>query len=395
MAKSDLEAQIAEIQAALLARCDQLAVLVADIVRQEVDYYRHDGRVSRDDLIFSCTENLRFLFSGLDAPTEFDTTVAAQTGTTRALAGTPLPALMEAYRVGCRLIWEEIVNEAAARPHVGREALIRATARIWMAQDVFTQAMAGAHREETNRRLLTQASERAALVESLLEGRVVEQANLWEIAAMLRLPSRGPYAVVAAECPSIGKAALPGIESKLTSLDIASAWRLLPDVQLGLAHVRTQAKFDTLKQTLARTATTRVGISSRFDELAQTPDAVTYARIALSAERADGSLVEVFEAQPLTIAAISAPRVMKQLAATLFSGFADLDHQERDVLFATFRAWMTAEGSINLTAERLYCHPNTVRHRLRRIEERTGKSVSRPRDLAELCLAFEADQRLP
>jgi DNA-binding PucR family transcriptional regulator len=36
-----------------------------------------------------------------------------------------------------------------------------------------------------------------------------------------------------------------------------------------------------------------------------------------------------------------------------------------------------------------------VRHRLHRIEERTGKSLSRPRDIAELCLAFEVDRRLP
>jgi len=50
---------------------------------------------------------------------------------------------------------------------------------------------------------------------------------------------------------------------------------------------------------------------------------------------------------------------------------------------------------INATAERLYCHPNTVRHRLRRIEDRTGKSIGRPRELAELCLAFEIDLRLP
>jgi hypothetical protein len=302
---------------------------------------------------------------------------------------------MEAYRVGCRLVWEEIVNEAAARPHIGHEALIRTTARIWMAQDVFTHGMANAYREETTRKVLAHAAERAALVEALIEGRIVEQANIWEIAAMLRLPARGPYVVVAAECPSIGKSALPGIEAKLGSLDITSAWRLLPDVQLGLVHVRNDGRFDSLKQTLARTAATRVGISSRFDDLSQTPDAVAYARIALSAERINGSLVGVFDAEPLTIAAISAPRVMKQIATAIFAGFADVDEQERGVLFATFRAWMSAGGSINAAAERLYCHPNTVRHRLHRIEERTGKSIARPRDLAELCLAFEVDLRLP
>ncbi|OBA73933.1 hypothetical protein A5641_00220 [Mycobacterium sp. 1554424.7] len=33
--------------------------------------------------------------------------------------------------------------------------------------------------------------------------------------------------------------------------------------------------------------------------------------------------------------------------------------------------------------------------RLRRIEELTSRSLSRPRDLAELCLAFEVERRLP
>src|SRR6185312_1323624 len=279
MPLSDLEAQIAEIRTALVDRCERLGAVVADAVWHHVDFYAASGRISHDELTASCVDNLRFMFQGLDAPTAFDTAVATRTGTARAVAGVPLPAVMEAYRIGCRLVWEQIVDEAMARPHIGSEALIRATARIWLAQDVFTHAMANAYREEATRKLLAQDSERAALVEALLEGRVVEQANLWEIAAMLRLPARGPYVVVAAECPSIGKSALAGMEAKLTSLDIASAWRLLPDVQLGLVHVRGEATFDALKQTLARAAATRVGISAPFDDLGHTPDAVTYARI--------------------------------------------------------------------------------------------------------------------
>jgi DNA-binding PucR family transcriptional regulator len=35
-----------------------------------------------------------------------------------------------------------------------------------------------------------------------------------------------------------------------------------------------------------------------------------------------------------------------------------------------------------------------VRYRLRRIEQRTGLSLSRPRDAAELCLTFEVYRRL-
>jgi DNA-binding PucR family transcriptional regulator len=254
--------------------------------------------------------------------------------------------------------------------------------------------MVNAYRDELTRQLLTREAERVALVEALLEGRVVEEAGLWEIATMLRLPVRGPYVVVAAECPAIGKSALSGIEGKLSSLDIASAWRLLPDIQIGLVHIRSDAKFDTLQQAMARHAVTRIGISSRFDDLSRTPEAVTYARIALSAERVDGSLVGVFEADPLAIAAVSAPEVMKQISGAIFAGLADLDDEGRELLFKTFRTWVSVGGSINVAAEQLYCHPNTVRHRLHRIEERTGRSIGHPRELAELCLAFEVDLRV-
>ena len=52
------------------------------------------------------------------------------------------------------------------------------------------------------------------------------------------------------------------------------------------------------------------------------------------------------------------------------------------------------DASLCAAAEVLCCHPNTVRHRLRRIEKYTGRSLSRPKDVAELCLAFEVHRRL-
>jgi DNA-binding PucR family transcriptional regulator len=74
--------------------------------------------------------------------------------------------------------------------------------------------------------------------------------------------------------------------------------------------------------------------------------------------------------------------------------FDDLGSEERELLFETFRVWQESDASMNATAEALVCHPNTVRYRLRRIEKRTGRSLSRPRDVAELCLVFEVQRRL-
>jgi DNA-binding PucR family transcriptional regulator len=74
--------------------------------------------------------------------------------------------------------------------------------------------------------------------------------------------------------------------------------------------------------------------------------------------------------------------------------FGDLPDAEREMLFETFRVWRDTDASVRGAAEVLTCHPNTVRHRLRRIEKRTGRSLSRPKDVAELCLAFEVHRRL-
>jgi PucR C-terminal helix-turn-helix domain/Major Facilitator Superfamily len=78
----------------------------------------------------------------------------------------------------------------------------------------------------------------------------------------------------------------------------------------------------------------------------------------------------------------------------VLDGFRDLGDEEREILFDTFQAWQDNDSSVRVTAQQLTVHPNTVRHRLRRIEKHTGRSLSRPRDLAELCLAFEVHRRL-
>ena len=77
-------------------------------------------------------------------------------------------------------------------------------------------------------------------VESLFDGRVVDEWTLAERANRLRLPASGPFVVVAAEVSSMGSEALPGIESKLRSLDAYSAWRLLPDLHVGIVHIQSE-----------------------------------------------------------------------------------------------------------------------------------------------------------
>jgi PucR C-terminal helix-turn-helix domain/GGDEF-like domain len=388
---------IAELGKLMLARAPKLGKGMADLLCQEIEAYRDGTVVAKDQVAQSCVANVTFIFDSLAGNADVDVTPAEHTGTARALAGVPLPAVMTAYRIGFRFMWEQTIATARAAA-LPTDSILDATARVFLAQDTFTQAMSAAYRQQLTAQILEREEERSALVEALLSHRITDSQSLWEAADLLRLPTSGPYVVVAAELPAIGKLGLPTIENKLSIRDIRSAWRLLPDLQVGIVHLRghtTPAALGAVVEVLRQAATARVGISPPFHELAETSDALRFARLAATGRALEDSLVTVFDDTPLAVAAVSAPEVMAKIRSSVLGTLNALPAEEHTLLLNTFRAWVEAGGSANDTAAAIYCHPNTVRHRLHRIEELTHRSLSRPKDLAELCLAFEVDRRLP
>ena len=388
---------IVELGKLMLARAPKLGKGMADLLCQQIEAYRDGTVVAKDQVAQSCVANVTFIFDSLAGNADVDVSPAQHTGTERALAGVPLPAVMTAYRIGFRFMWEQTIATARAAA-IPTDSILDATARVCLAQATFTQAMSAAYRQQLTAQIIEREEERSALVEALLSHRITDSQSLWEAADLLRLPTSGPYVVVAAELPAIGKLGLPTIENKLSIRDIRSAWRLLPDLQVGIVHLRghaTPAALGTLVEVLRQAATARVGISPPFHELAETSDALRFARLAVAGKSLADSLVTVFEDTPLAVAAVSAPEVMAKIRSSVLGPLNALPAEERTLLLNTFRAWVEAGGSANDTAAAIYCHPNTVRHRLRRIEELTGRSLSRPKDIAELCLAFEVERRLP
>jgi sugar diacid utilization regulator len=239
-----------------------------------------------------------------------------------------------------------------------------------------------------------QASRCSTLIDGLLEGRAFDEWSLWDVAGHLRLPINGPFVVVAAQVPSGGHEPLPEIDSKLRSLDIASVWRLLPDLQVGIVHVMSAQQIDMIVALIARMTTARVGVSAAFEDLRDTPRALHVARVMLRGPADSTSSVAVFDGSILATAAVSAPETMIKTVGAALRCFDDLPDWDREMLFDTFRAWQDNDASVRGAAGVLFCHPNTVRYRLRRIEKRTGRSLSRPKDVAELCLVLEVRRHL-
>jgi hypothetical protein len=267
-------------------------------------------------------------------------------------------------------------------------------ARISGFAELIGTAVVAGYRDEQKRQMFDDTSRRPSLIDSLLEGRIFDDCSLSEVAGYLRLPKDGPFVVIAAEVRSGGVEPLPAVGSKLRSLDMYSAWRLLPDWQVGIVHVASEQQLDKVVALLSRTALDRVGVSARFNDLRETPQGLHFAKVTLRGRLDHACRVEVFDGTILATAALAAPDVMVKSTGTALNSFGDLPDEEREILFETFRVWEETDASVGAAAERLCCHPNTVRYRLRRIEKRTGRSLSRPRDLAELCLAFEVHRRL-
>ena len=266
--------------------------------------------------------------------------------------------------------------------------------RIGRFAEMAATALVAGYRDAHDRQLVADASRRSDLIDSLLKGRAFDDRSLRDVAGYLRLPMNGRFLVIAAQIPSAGNDPLAEIESMLRSLDIFSAWRLLPDLRIGIVHVKSDQRLDVIVALLSRMTTARVGVSAAFEDLRDSSRALHVARAMLRGPTDSISSVAVFDGSILATAAVSAPEALIKTVGTALDCFGDIADEDRETLFETFRVWQDNDASVRGAADVLFCHPNTVRYRLHRIEERTGRSLSRPRDVAELCLALEVHRRL-
>lgn len=376
----------------LLEQRDELARLLADHVKMKVEQYRLNPALDDEVHLAACKANVVAVLGLLSNGRSLDTTAPRRAGRERARAGVPLSTVLDAYRVGAGFIWE-IVADAAQAAAVPADDLIAVTALLWQGQDLFASAMGEGYREESTTMLLRQQEERAALVEALLTGRLLPEATLWDVADVLRLPSTGPFVVVVAALDVVGRQVLPGVEERLRVADVSSAWRLLPDQQVGIVQVRTASELRRLLAELGGYPLARQGMSPTFESLAEAAPALRFARIAMSASLGSGGVV-TFDEAPLAVTSVADPDVSRRVASTVLGSLNSMRVEDKQILLDTFDAWMDAGGSADVAAEQLFCHPNTVRQRLRRLEERTGRSLSNPKELTELCLAAEIDRHL-
>jgi DNA-binding PucR family transcriptional regulator len=84
------------------------------------------------------------------------------------------------------------------------------------------------------------------------------------------------------------------------------------------------------------------------------------------------------------------PEQLHRFAESVLGPLRDHDSRRGGELESTLRAFLDHDGHWAATAEALYVHVNTLRNRLTRIAELTGRDVGRTADRVDLFLALEA-----
>ena len=136
-----------------------------------------------------------------------------------------------------------------------------------------------------------------------------------------------------------------------------------------------------------------VGISAPAPGVAALPGALHEAQSArrLAAMRALSAVSVVASdevaSHELLLAGVPGS-VLRSFAGRLLGPLVAYDERHRAELLPTLREFLACSGSWNACATTMYVHVNTVRYRIRRIEELTGRDLSSLGDQVDFFLAL-------
>ncbi|WP_114452081.1 PucR family transcriptional regulator [Halopolyspora algeriensis] len=370
---------------------DDLADRLTQMVLKREPSYAQLDLVAHEELRNGLRSNVQRGLQSLagDVPQGADPQdVSRETGRQRARQGIPLEAVLRAYRLGGRMIWEALLT--ASREHCAGEydgVLLDAAGKVWRMIDSSSSALTEAYREEEARVRSQELDRRNLFVTALLEGRGDEPGLAREAAQTLGLPEDGPLLCLVAPVDSPRDEPLHAPHDVLATRGFVSSWHVRPAAVAGLVALGDRSVTEVLRA-LEPAVTGRVGVSPVIDGLAEVGIAYGMAETAAHTLREPG-LATLDDRLPEALL-LRSPELLPRLRRVAFGKLRDLPEADRQVLLGTLEAVLACSGSATHAAQRLYCHRNTVLYRLQRIETLTGRKVADPRDRMLLTLGLMA-----
>jgi DNA-binding PucR family transcriptional regulator len=136
------------------------------------------------------------------------------------------------------------------------------------------------------------------------------------------------------------------------------------------------------------------GISEMTASVSQLGEALETARRGMESARGGPgpvSIMSVADIDSFDLLLASLPSSMRRsFRDHLLGPVAEYDARHGSELLRTLDTFLETCGSWQRTADELYVHVNTLRYRMQRIEELTGRRMSSMRDRTDLYLALRS-----
>jgi DNA-binding PucR family transcriptional regulator len=134
-------------------------------------------------------------------------------------------------------------------------------------------------------------------------------------------------------------------------------------------------------------------VSKAFSDLAEAPEALREARVAMAIGQGTTPHVVEYGDVPLQAMLVVAPKSAERLRRAVLGAL--LDAPDSAVLLEMLGAWIDSYGSASECAKPLFLHRNSVPRRLQRLQELTGCDPQTPRGIALLYVSLEAHRLGP
>jgi hypothetical protein len=381
--RPEVATRLAVLAPPLLDQLDEMTARMIGILERTEASYADQGPVVQAELFESTRSNLdravRTLMGLTDDGGRAALDAAREVGRRRAAQGVPLETVLRAYRLGGQVTWEALRGAARADEAPGdSDLLLEVAGSVWHVNDVQCAALAEAYRVEERRLAGIDDQARQQVLDGLLGGRGGDPVFVRTAAELLALPLDGRLVCAVAPPDDEGSSTLPDPGARLLKRGVRSVWGWRSGAQVGVLALGARPVEEVLGW-LGELATGPVGVSAVVEGAASVAAAWRLADTAARTLPAGQARVVTIDERLPEALLSSSPEITRRLVEQSLGRVLELPGDERGVLLDTLAAFLAADGSPTRAADRLYCHRNTVMHRLRRIEQVTGRSVADPR----------------
>ncbi len=363
---------------------DQILAQLAEEVPQLVDEFivrfreqepYPDDQVSGEDIAATAHQTFTILVRRLrgepDPPGVAGT--IERLAARRAQQGVPMAQFLRAVRTDFRVLWKRA--DEIAGPE-GAQVLAENVMRLFDTVDEYVDALREAYRAEESRIDRTHVALRARTILRLFSGQPLAAGELEVIAGRLGMRSGATY-----ELLTVTGEGIPAMLAKHGSDSSVGVFETVSDLTL----FREQQHADQW----LREAQVVGGYIGNIGGIGSIATAAGVAR-TIAAHAADSpkrlsTEENVWPALALKHVTAQFPDFSRSVSGAL----QEITEHERVRLVEAARTYLET-GSVKATAERLFCHRNTVINRLKQFAEVTGFDPTVPREAAWVLVALSA-----